>query len=226
MGTKRCYSCQSVKLLSAFSKNKGKPDGVNPQCQECFRAYYAAWRLKNVEKVRESQRRYCAENAERQKAKTAAWKKANPERAKENDRRLRLENTDRYRTNNAAWRKANRDRLREQGRKDREARPEYYKAKGREYRQKNKGAVLADRALRKARKRNATPIWLTKEHKIEMRAFYECAALLNTFDGQQYHVDHIIPISGADVCGLHVPWNLQILSAKENLQKGTVYRKS
>ena len=62
------------------------------------------------------------------------------------------------------------------------------------------------------KRRFATPKWLTEEHKKELHHIY-----LNRPKG--YHVDHIVPLQGANVSGLHVPWNLQYLTVEDNLRK-------
>lgn len=67
--------------------------------------------------------------------------------------------------------------------------------------------------------RRATPSWLSQEHHAAIKAFYLEAAKQTELTGKAYHVDHQIPLRGRDVCGLHVPWNLQVLEAKENLKK-------
>jgi len=63
-----------------------------------------------------------------------------------------------------------------------------------------------------AKKLNATPAWLSMEQIKEIKAFY-----LKCPDGHE--VDHIVPLRGKDVCGLHVPWNLQHLPKSANRQK-------
>jgi hypothetical protein len=83
----------------------------------------------------------------------------------------------------------------------------------------NKSKVLADVKLRKEKIRRATPGWLTKEHHDLIRAFYEHRDECRMLTGDEYDVDHIVPIKGDNVCGLHVPWNLQILPRWANLAK-------
>jgi hypothetical protein len=69
-------------------------------------------------------------------------------------------------------------------------------------------------------KLNATPKWLTKEHLNQIESFYWLAKLQYELTDEKYHVDHIVPLKGKTVCGLHVPWNLQVIPALENISKG------
>lgn len=81
---------------------------------------------------------------------------------------------------------------------------------------KNRAKVALQTALRRAHKLNATPWWLTEVQKRAISKFYEQAQV------QGLTVDHIIPLRGKAVCGLHVPWNLQLLTKSENSQKGVI----
>ena len=74
-------------------------------------------------------------------------------------------------------------------------------------------------SLRRRRFRLATPKWLTAEHKMEIRLKYRLAIELSRRTGVRHAVDHIVPLQGEEVCGLHVPWNLEVVTQKENLKK-------
>lgn len=76
-----------------------------------------------------------------------------------------------------------------------------------------------NRTLRDRRNRQATPKWLTKEQKQQLADIYEHMRDCKVVTGEDYHVDHIIPLRGENVCGLHVPWNLQVLPADVNVSK-------
>ncbi len=73
--------------------------------------------------------------------------------------------------------------------------------------------------LRRERTKRATPPWLTRTQKAEIKALYVEAARLTAETGTPHDVDHIVPLAGKTVCGLHVPWNLQILTQQANREK-------
>ena len=92
-----------------------------------------------------------------------------------------------------------------------------------EYYETNKNAFIARAAKRRASKLKATPDWLTQDQLEDIKNFYWLAQDLKLVTGETYHVDHIVPLKGKSVCGLHVPWNLQVLPADINLSKGNHY---
>lgn len=78
-------------------------------------------------------------------------------------------------------------------------------------------------AARKAKLKNAMPKWLTKSDLLHIKCKYQLAAMLSKNTGEEWHVDHIIPINGKIVSGLHVPNNLRVITAKENHFKQNKY---
>lgn len=75
-------------------------------------------------------------------------------------------------------------------------------------------------AARRARKKQATPPWLDDDMRAEIKEIYAAARRQTDLTGVSHHVDHIHPLGGENFCGLHVPWNLCIMRADQNISKG------
>ena len=91
------------------------------------------------------------------------------------------------------------------------------------YRQANKGKINALVALRKQKIKERTPCWVDKEHLWLIKEVYELAALRTAMTKISWHVDHIIPLNGKTVTGLHVIDNLQVIPGVENIRKKNRY---
>jgi hypothetical protein len=138
------------------------------------------------------------------------------------------------------------DWVKDNAKRSLEPKSEASKAAGHRYYERNKSAVIARAqarpdvekkawkkkhkdsnpdyyktltSLRKRRHRNATPRWLSAKQKSEIRQLYQIAITMTRTTGERYVVDHIIPLISHEVCGLHVPWNLRVITQDENLKK-------
>lgn len=100
--------------------------------------------------------------------------------------------------------------------------PDRVKISTRRYTQKISGSAETrfKNAMNKRCRLQRVPNWLSEEQKQKIKDFYWLVADLRVTTGENYHVDHIIPLQAKNVCGLHVPWNLQILPSDLNLKKG------
>lgn len=95
----------------------------------------------------------------------------------------------------------------------------YHRQAHREWAKRNPAKAIANALKRTKALRERIPKWLTEDHWIAINAFYLEAARRTAETGIVHHVDHKYPLRGKTVSGLHVPWNLQILTCEENLRK-------
>ena len=128
-------------------------------------------------------------NSEKLKHKSQKWRKENPAKLKE-------------------YKLKTKDREKQWFLDDKKKNPAKYKERNKKWKQANKGLVTFYTNNRRAQKLNAT----LEGYREELKEIYK-----NCPEG--YEVDHIMPLMSNQICGLHVPWNLQYLTPKENRMK-------
>lgn len=144
-------------------------------------------------------------NAEQQREWKAAWYQENKERLQAKARERHAEKRDEL---NAQC------RVRNKARTGTPAERERCRLKQAKRRVENPSIVAAQNLARQTATSQSTPPWLTKAQRKRINDWYRLGRAIG------YHVDHIVPLQGKNVCGLHVPWNLQTLSPLDNRIKG------
>lgn len=118
-----------------------------------------------------------------------------------------------------AYRAANKEKIIANKRAAYLATREVNLAQKREYRQTNKGKINFLCAMRKKVVKQRTPMWLSPFDRLKIKCYYSVAAMLARNNKEPWHVDHIVPLQGKLVSGLHVPNNLQFLRGVDNIRK-------
>lgn len=251
MQTKICSKCEQAKGLACFPFYKYKGEKKHKaHCKDCQRRLHRNWYKKNEEYAKEKRKEYVEKNREEISRKRKAAYRENIEEMRRRDgesyrrnrdkilarhkrkyeedieksraysRKKYWENVeDRRCRSREYWdRPENREKKIEANKRRYENDPDFFK----KYYAKNKDRYREHDARRRWLKENAT-LNLTEEQIQQMRNMYWLARDLMTTTGEPYEVDHIIPLRGKDICGLHVPWNLQILPRDLNRSKNNKY---
>ena len=153
-----------------------------------------------------------------------AWRKANPEKRAAQLQRYAELHPNELAAKYQRYKEKNQEKILEMDRvvsaKYRASHPERVSASKKKYAQENKDAINAAVAKRKAAKLQRTPSWLTEDDLWMIEQAYELAVIRTEVFGFAWHVDHVYPLQGKLVSGLHTPCNLQVIPWQENLRKG------
>lgn len=190
---KTCSGCKVEFTLDNFHKDKQRPDGLRCYCKSCAN-----------QKKREQYKIHRANSLQYIKE----YRVKNKEKLKEYSKKYCKENSEARKSYSKQWRKDNLERARE-----------YDK----QYALNNRAKLSAKESRRNAKKVKATPKWLTKEHLTEIDQMFQDCRDVEWLSDSKLEVDHIIPLRGKNVCGLHVPWNLQVLPKVYNTIKNNKF---
>jgi len=215
---KSCNTCKTLKPLDDFHRRFTAKDGHKGICKECARisgkAYVSSergksvrkqWEIDNAPKIEQQRIDYYEQNKDVMSEKNKVYYELTKEQFKERNKKARIRDKDKI----AAQRNS----------------PEG-KAIKKAYDKKHQSNHRAKRAAIQARRRasiSRSSINNTPESRLEIEAIYIKCSQLTESTGIQHHVDHIVPLRGTNVSGLHIPSNLQILTAKENQAKSNYF---
>lgn len=213
---KRCTRCKEEKVIADFHFMASSKDGHAWNCKACASKTSATWREDNKDYLKISKAAYHAANREQIAVKHAAWVAANIDHVKKVGAAYRAANRETAKANSVAWRAANTARSRSTVAAWRAANPGKARAIVAAWLKENPNAKREHSQNREARKRNGGKLSKGITEKLFQMQRGKCACCGKPL-GDGYHLDHRMPLA---LGGLNVDANMQLLSAKCNLQKG------
>lgn len=213
---KVCKKCGVEKPITFFNASMKTKDGLRADCKQCVSHYNQQYRKNNSARIRETDKAWVNRNAEHVQQMQRNWRHANTEHL----RNYRTRNKEQIRTQLSEWRSLNQEHVRNYAAQYYIDNKEVYQTRSKEHRTQNAGIYAAYSAKRYLHQKRALAPWADLN---AIQKIYEACRQLSIDTGVDHEVDHIVPINGENVCGLHVENNLQILTATENRAKSNNY---
>lgn len=199
---KLCPKCSKYLDAINFYKSSKSKDGLQGYCKSCSKTinevrreggYFRDYRTKNADKIAEYRADYRERNDSAIRESSRLYREFNAEKVAESRKKYAKENREKVLESSRAYQKANR----------------------------HKYAAWASK--RRMISRQAEPSWLSCDHKKQIGLIWGLSELKTFVSGHPYEVDHIVPLQSKEVCGLHVPWNLQVVPRSDNRRKRNLH---
>lgn len=158
--------------------------------------------------------------------RTKRWRLRNKQRVavyqKEYDKIYYRENSETIVVQRKEYRQNNKALVNKQAKQYRDKNKPAVQARIKNWRRTHKGVCRQYGRLYETRRQEAIPKWLTEQDLNTMNTLYESSQRLSKETEIQHAVDHIVPLRGRTVCGLHVPSNLCVITKSENSKKNNL----
>lgn len=178
--------------------------------------YMKVWRAANKGRIKLAKKAWDEKNKEH----TRLYRQQHARELAANTARYRKNHPEKTRAELQAWRAAKKEHLRSYRAQYHTRNQPVLNAKHAAFKKLHPGMYAFYQAKRLKRVKRATPAWANQFFISEA---YELAALRTKMLGFPWHVDHIVPLRGKNVCGLHVETNLQVIPGVDNLKKSNAH---
>jgi hypothetical protein len=189
---------------------------VASYCKSCRNEYAKSWYQKNKKRARETAKKTREKHSEKNRLRVKKYQKENQEKIQEYRKEHYLKNKETLREKIKIYRRKNSEKISATRKKYVSKNKERVLEISRNWARKNPEKIRGYWNKRQEYIKRATPKWADNS---EIEKIYVESSRLTRLTGIRHHVDHIIPLTHPLVCGLHIPDNLQILTASENCKK-------
>ena len=218
---KSCSKCKEVKSIGEFNSHKTSASGYDYKCKVCKARYNKKYSQDNDSILKAKKKIFRKKNRESILEYNTQWRQENPNYTKEHYKK----NKKRIDAKQSIYRKTNLNAERARTLKYYHDNRDAIRIKKVIYRKERSHVIYACCAKRRAAKIQRSVLWA--DHNKIKNVYFDCRELNLAAKAagcsESFVVDHIIPLQGKLVSGLHVKNNLQIITNSENLSKSNKF---